>query len=275
MRHRLFGASLLTAVIVLFPAAKAHAQKKKNEKPIDSAQLPAGSEYVGKLKTVPGSDRTFLVTVDFKTLVPIGKINPRTANPNLQPILRTQQQIQEAQNRLARAKTPQQQQQQLQRLYDLQVKLQTQLNQLLLKGLTPPNYKVVSNKRDVELQHVEEDRVKVRTLFLPEQFDDKGNIKKYTAAEKLALKGKDKTLPGYESSLEKLEVGQTVKVKLVAVKKKKSAKADDKEPDEPKEKAKGKKDDDGEKKLQVRLIVIVEEAGSPSSPGDRKKKKND
>ena len=50
------------------------------------------------------------------------------------------------------------------------------------------------------------------------QFDDKGNPKQYTKDELKALKGKDSDLPGYESTLDTLKIGDTVKVTLAAPK---------------------------------------------------------
>src|SRR5262245_40192923 len=50
----------------------------------------------------------------------------------------------------------------------------------------------------VEFQMAE--KAKVRTMLLPETFDSKGNPKKYTEKEKAELRGKDKGLPGFESS---------------------------------------------------------------------------
>ncbi len=95
----------------------------------------------------------------------------------------------------------------------------------------------------VEFQLTE--KAKVRTTLLPDAFDDKGNPKKYTAKELAELKGKDKTLPGYESAVENLRAGQTVQLTLVTVRPPAGGK---------------KKDDDGlkaaDKTKQVSLIVI-------------------
>jgi hypothetical protein len=288
MRHRLIGGVLLAAAILLLPMAL-HAQGKKNKNdqpPIDSAKLTLG-KYFGTLKSVPGSDRTFIVTVEIATLVPNGKGgNYKGTNAALQAISRLQNQINQAANQYNNARKPQQKANALNRLVNLQNQLATQIAVLQLQASAlgpdgiPPGYKLVKHKRDVEFQHTE--NVKVRTLVLPQEFDDKGDIKKYTAAEKLKLRGKDKHLPGYESEPEKLNVGQKVRVTLVRrpkppVDKEKEAERAKLTPEEKKaalkeDKEKEKELDEVEKKRQVNLIVIIEEAQEGASPGEKRKK---
>jgi len=68
-------------------------------------------------------------------------------------------------------------------------------------------------KQNVKVMTI--DDVKVRTLNLPVQYDDKGKPKKaYTAKEKKELKG-DPKLPGYSAGFEDLKVKQIVEVTLV------------------------------------------------------------
>ena len=132
-------------------------------------------------------------------------------------------------------------------------------------------------------------------------FDDDGKVKKYSDAELKDLKGKKTTLPGYEGKLEDLKIGQTVKVSLIYVAPKPKpkdppaadktdpkpddAKKDDAKPDDPKkDDAKNddaKKDDPAdkpppEKKMQVKMIVIVQDApdDTTTDPKGKKKKNN-
>ena len=77
MKRRLLGAGLLLAAIFALPAVELHAQKKKKgAAPVaaagDSAKLPAG-EYVGYLKTTPGSERGFTLEIEQVKLVPNAK----------------------------------------------------------------------------------------------------------------------------------------------------------------------------------------------------------
>jgi hypothetical protein len=77
--------------------------------------------------------------------------------------------------------------------------------------------------------------MKVRTLSPPVDYDDKGNVKKYTAKELKKLRGKG-NLPGYPADFDSLREGQAVKVYLAkpkAAKKKagKKGKANKKDKD--------------------------------------------
>jgi hypothetical protein len=67
--------------------------------------------------------------------------------------------------------------------------------------------------KDVELTATED--VKVRLLYPPPQFDDKGKIKKYTPKELKELKGPDPKLPGYTGEFSDLQQDQIVQVTLV------------------------------------------------------------
>lgn len=128
-----------------------------------------------------------------------------------------------------------------------------------------PSTRAKTIKYEVEFQA--SSKAKVRTLVLPEQFDDKGKPKKYTAKQLAELKGKDTHLPGYESSLEKLESGQVVRVTLrPAPPPPAKAKAKDKDAAEAAAK--------DEKKMQATLIVILKEGDGGSSAAGPPKKKN-
>jgi hypothetical protein len=292
MRHRLIaGALVLAAFFFLMPTPlSAQGKKAKGAPPIDSAKLAPG-EYVGKVKTTAGADRLFVVTVETVNLVYTGKglKNYKGNNPAINQLVRLQNQLVQAQNRLAQLlnnpkSKPQQVTQAANKVQQLTAQLQNQAlvvqAQLLAKAsaLTPeglpPGYKLVKTTRQVEFQHIE--TVKVRAMFLPEEFDDKGEVKKYTAAEKLKLRGKDKHLPGYESSIDKMEVGQQVKVKLVKRPKRKPAEKEAEDKEAEKDAKATAKEDDGEKKLQVSLIILLKDAQGLSSLGEKgKRKRND
>lgn len=251
--RRVWGPCLLLVGFSLVLNGPALAQKKKPKddapaKPaVDSGKLAAG-EYVGVLKSLPGTDRLFTLEFESKQLVATGKGG--NGNNGLQE----QARLLRAQNQLAVAHSPQQRQQASHQLFQAQ----RQLNQAIARGGVPGGYKVTVVKQEVEFQLSE--KAKVRTKLLPEQFDDKGNVKKYTAQELAKLKGKDSKLPGYESSTDKLEVGQKVKLTLAAGKKPEAGKEKDKD-DEKKDKA-----------MQVRLVV-VEAAGDPNVAAPRGKGK--
>src|SRR5581483_5843603 len=75
------------------------------------------------------------------------------------------------------------------------------------------------------------DNIKVRSLAPPVEYDDRGNLKKYTQKDLIALKGNSK-LPGYHAEFEILRPGQVVDIYLArpqpATKKKKLV--DDEDP---------------------------------------------
>jgi hypothetical protein len=268
MRRHLPGTALLVAVLSMPHLNAAPEDTKAPEKKgglVDSASLTPGP-YTGTLKTTPGSDRTFVITITTQDLV--ATTSAKTSNPALTAIAKTKQQIQQAQAQYANARTAKQAQKALDKLTQLQAKLRTQLAQAAKKG-AKAKYKVVTNTRDIEFQHTTD--VKVRTHILPPKLDDKGKPVKYTKEEKLALKGegKDRKLPGYQSALEKLEAGQTVKVTLAkAPKPAKEKKNKDLDPEE----SKDEKKKDEEKKLQVWLIEILPEPDVDADKGGGKKK---
>lgn len=55
-----------------------------------------------------------------------------------------------------------------------------------------------------------------RKLQLPLEYDERGNIKEYSAAEKLKLKGPNSSVPGYSATLDEMVAGTVVKVQLQA-----------------------------------------------------------
>jgi hypothetical protein len=65
--------------------------------------------------------------------------------------------------------------------------------------------------QDFELRAA--DTVKVRSNFPPVEYDDKGNLKRWTAKELKALKGNSK-LPGYPAEYDALRPGQGIQVYL-------------------------------------------------------------
>jgi hypothetical protein len=101
---------------------------------------------------------------------------------------------------------------------------------------------------DVELRAA--DNVKVRSNFPPVEYDDKGNLKRWTAKELKALKGNSK-LPGYPAEYDALRPGQGIQVYL--------AKA------LPKTAPKGLKTEEPKETMrpEVVMILIVQEAQMP------------
>lgn len=262
--HRLAASCLLSLVFLAVPAVELHAQKEKDKKKkmdapevVDSAKL--SGEFVGNLKSTPGTDRIFSLTVETKKLVATGKGGGNNSGANR--IIQLQRQIANDQVQLQRARNLQERLRYQQRLLRDQQQLQQYIVQLSNgKGGVPAGYKVETVKQEVEFQASETARV--RTMVLPEVFDDKGNVKKYTKEELNELKGKDKSAVGYESALEKLEVGMKVRVVLGPAPAKK----------EEKDKEKDKDELNAEKKMQVKQLVVLENAPPGPAPKGKKNK---
>ncbi len=273
MRCRYVGAVPFLALLLALPAAAAQKNKPQPQSPLDADKLASG-KFTGFLLTTPGTDRTFTVRVQYQDV----QLKPnalRNANSQSNHANRQLQQIARLQQQMARSRNPAQQMAQIQRLV-----AQMQVGQLRAQQNL---YNVVTRYQDVEFQA--EESVKVRTMDLPEQFDEKGNIKKYTREELRQLKGKDTNLPGYESAFEALKEGQLIQVTLAAHHAKKPATTSgdakekltlDKALEKDKEKDKSSLDKaldkDSEKHKQVRLIVIVKEnpgAVPGGKPGKR------
>jgi hypothetical protein len=254
---RLIGIGVLATFFLA--VVNTDAQQRKGNipggAPIDSSKLPPGT-FVGTLKSLPSSDRMFTVEIETTQAVPTagGRGNPAGSR-----VLQAQQRMIQAQQRLAQARTPQQRQQAMNQFLQAQMQIQRAIAQS--QGRGGAGYKLSVQKKAIDFQA--SDKVKVRTLVLPEKFDEKGTLQKYTQKELAELKGKDKGLPGYESSLEKLEVGQIVQLTLAA------AAAPGKSPN---------KDADGDliadKTMQVKQILVLKEGtGGPVPPRQAKKAK--
>jgi len=289
MLRRILGSGLLLALFVVFAPVSAFAQKKdakpKEDTPtVDADKLTPG-EFTGKLQTTPGSDGSFTLRTEYKHVVVDQKALDKalkqagsTQGP-LHNLAREQQHIAQLQMDLQRARNAQDLMHRQQQLLQAVAQFERTLAQAQAKANTLPNntFKTVTDHKDIDFHAAAE--VKVRILTLPESFDEKGNVKKFTKEELDELKGKDKNLPGYQSTVDKLQVGQTVKVTLAVNRpvKQPMDKKDDQQPEEKKEPAKpGEKPEakPTEPRNVATVIVITEEA-PPGAGGknDPKKKK--
>lgn len=265
MRRRMFGACLLlTAFMLMVAAVESHAQNKKkkpdNDNPasttIDSDKLRAG-EFIGTLKSTPGSDRIFLLEIETPQLVPSGGGGGGGRGGRGNNIMQQQNRLAQAQRAISTARTPQQRMQAMQRYQQAMLQQQRAMSGIGRGGI--PGYRVNTIKQEIEFQLSE--KARVRTMLLPEEFDDKGNVKKYSARELAQLRGPDSSLPGYSSSLDKLEPGQKVRVILGRVAA--SGPKADKDADP---------DAKADKRSQVKTLVILGAASSDSPTGKAKRK---
>lgn len=293
------NAAIGVFLCVLGLAAAANAAPPKGKpaptsaKPVDADNLPPG-KFIGTLVSSPDSERMFTLKITY----PEVRLKPGARMPNLrnmhvqnmhrgyQHLIRLQQQLSRSAHHHHAIHNMMQMQQAFlqmemhqQRAMQMMARIQQQRLQQEVKLLQQEiravqnMYQVVKVTRDFVFQS--DVNAKVRTKQPPEMFDEKGNIKKYTGEELAALKGKDKNLVGYESSVEALQPGHVVQVTLRAHHNSKSAKLDLMAAPKGNNKAQ-EKDLNGsiEHKMQVNLIVILKDGdslGSSPTPGKNKK----
>jgi hypothetical protein len=208
--------ALASAVLLagLAPAAP-EADKPADAKEAKDKLVVVGS-LVGVVESVGESTGDLTIKVTLRYLQP---------NPGAQAeYLRQQQNIIQRQQAILRTRNPAQRQQQLNQLYLAAMQLQRAGGNL---------FTVKEVQKDVELRLADEARV--RTLAPPEQFDDKGNVKKWTREELKELKGPDPRVPGYKADRDSIEKGRTVLVQLARAPQEPAKKGKDKKPAKDKE----------------------------------------
>jgi hypothetical protein len=124
---------------------------------------------------------------------------------------------------------------------------------------------VVHAYKEYDLETTE--KIVVRKMFLPFEYDDEGKPKTYTEKEKKDLRGDDKTKPGYQSKMEEIAKGMEARLHLIPPPPKK--KDADKEKDKD-----AKADDEPVARPTIRMVVLTKDAPPEAkSPGDAPKKK--
>jgi hypothetical protein len=229
---------LLAAAVALVLLPSLRAADKATQAEYD--QIAQAGQFTGKVVSIGGSDQSITVRIDTPTLGAAGNVSARERD-----ILRQQEEILRSRSPAERAR---------------------HMERLLQSASGNGNLKVTTVSKDFDLDALED--VKVRIAQPPQQYDDKGNPKKYTSQELKDLKGPDTKLPGYTSEFGDLKIGQTVTVYLTT-KKPETKKADDKDNN------KDKKNNDKKpemKKPFVKMIVILKDAPDTAGP-DRKKGK--
>jgi hypothetical protein len=286
---RIFAFGGVVVLLVALAPADVVAQKKKNAKnnapqypqatETDYASLQSHSQKNLTGKIVTFDEKSVSLRVEYTTLQPNPNYKPPVLNRNARGynsqaaqqhnLYRKYQDLQNQMARAATARTPQQEMQAQMRIRQDMMQIQNQLMQqqmrmagTIARANSNPNnqpYKQVTKTMDFTFDL--EDKVVYRKMFLPYEFDDEGNPKKYTTAEKLALRGEDHTKPGYIAKAEEVQVGDEARISLKFPPKKK-AKADDDAPtpDHP----------------TITMIVLTKDSPANSSPGQNSapKKKN-
>jgi hypothetical protein len=184
--------------------AKPNAKTKKelSEKPI-SRFKGAKPDVLGKLLRVEGAQRYIAVQVTYRITLP----NPSAALN----IANLRQQLVNNRDRSS----------------IMNIQLDIARNQANL-------WMYREEKQKIEMQLA--DDLKVRTLQLPLEYDDKGKVRRLTEKEKKELRGDDPNLPGYNSDFESLKQDQIVEIYLDKSKEPAKPKAKDKDEAAPSQK---------------------------------------
>jgi hypothetical protein len=288
MRH-LLGPAILLSLLLVVPARGAKPNPAAANLPaVSGDQLPSGV-FTGTLVSVPDSSRMFTLKITYPTiqLKPGARMPRINSHPHVQNMARQYQQIAHMQSQMAhqmhhqmaihnmmQMQQAQHEMQMMARMQQMQARAQQQMVQQEMRMVQQQvraiqsMYQVVQVSRNFDFQL--EERAKVRLLELPPAFDDKGNLKKYTQAERRELKGKNTSLPGYESSVENLKTGQVVQITLGVHSKpatpiNSSQLNTDKDVDLAKD-----KDPGSQHRMQVRMIVIAKDVDENASPNSQK-----
>lgn len=277
MLLRMLGfAGLLAALVALAPA-DAMAQKKKGRKggatkkeadiatDADYAQLAKHTKANGEIVTVDSSAMTVTLRIDFPHMEKNPKFNPGKTGQKNQQLQRQLAQLNRLQMQIMRQRNPYRRQQEVQQFMMQMQRLQ--MAQAKAAQGDPKNqpFIMVTTKKDYELPLAE--KIVTRKTFMPLEYDDMGNVKKYSQAELTKLKGKDSSKPGYESKLDEIVPGMGATLYLKAPTSSSSKKKTDDPPS---------LGTDTSNHPSVTMIVLTKDAnpfGAFDAPSKKKRKK--
>lgn len=273
MKKVLFAALPLLVFALALPTVSQGQNKAKGVLPATKNAGPTSKEYdqltnarevTAKLAFVDPGSVNFSIKMEYTAFEPNpnfkGGGGGNNAFQQMQRLMRQQPHNRFTNNRHANPAQVMRQQMQIQQ------QMQRQMSQMMAKGGKPNAgnmpYKQVTHNKEFQLEAI--DKVVVRRLAMPPEFDDNGNKKQLTDAEKRELRGKDPNLPGFTAKFADLRAGQTVKVYMASVQGK-----------DPKKKADDLDLDGGVTRPKVRMIVITQDApaGFDALAADQKKKK--
>lgn len=228
MRRRLPWLALTVILTLSLPTLGADDTADTVAKPDARAKKPydklikSGKSFPARLVKVDAEQRSLTVEVSLKL--------PKHDAQTSQHLLHLQAQLADAH----RQRNPVERLKQVSRI---QLEIDKAMGNL---------YKDVAQK--IEFDAPED--LKVRTMLLPVEFDDKGKPRKLTDKEKKELKGPDPTLPGYTADFDSLKPDQLVEIYPA------------KQASNPKSKEKDK-DADDTKSARPKIAMIVIRAEAP------------
>lgn len=260
--------------------------QKKDEPKIESASasdykaLLQSKGMIGTLTALDVKAASLGVRVDFATLESNPHYKPDHAATKFQQQLQgLYRQQQHAQN----IKNASQRQERLNRLAQQIQQLQLRLAQHAARDADPNNpngpVKVNHHYKDFDLPCA--DKVEIRRMILPVEYDDKGNIKTHSNDELAGLRGDDASKPGFKAKMEDLHSGQVVRLYFAPLKSDDARKDESKKTESDKE-TKGEKnanansgnknDADGtpRERPTVSMIVILQDTSADAAPSSKK-----
>lgn len=185
--RRVLSYTLALIVPALLTAGALVGAPKKDDKDGNSEKMIAAGMVVGKITNVYEGQKKLRIQI----AMTVPKFNQGAANALAQAQLRYQQ---------AMAKRP----------VDINGMNAAQLDMARQQAML---YTLERKTQDIDVQTTDE--VVVRSENPPEQFDDKGKLKKYTKKELDELRGDNKKLPGYKAEFSDLQTDFIVKIQLV------------------------------------------------------------
>ncbi len=252
LRVSLPGALVFLALALPLVAAdeKIEKSEKSSEKTTDKQPPAEKTERLVQLGTILGTlDAVNETDGEIAVRYVVRLLEPNVAAQA--DYLRQAQQLAQRQQAIMRNRNPAQRQQQFAQLYRDAMALQAKEANL---------FKIKEVQQKIVLRL--EDDSKIRTAMPPEVFDDKGNIKRYTAKELKELKGASK-LPGYQAERDSLEKGRAVLVQVgvkIKLRPKGKGKGKGKDKEKEAESAPDKKMPPDSKKPLALLILVGTEA---------------
>jgi hypothetical protein len=260
------------AGVAIMPAGAANPKQQPPGTPKSSGQATVSADtlhsgrFTGTIVSPPDAERMLTLKIDYQNV----QINQQALRSLKGTLQREYQQVHRLQQQLQREMMQPNRQNQIagtvRQLQQAIARLQ------ITEARGGQNiYKTTPASANVSFQLEQE--VKVRTTLLPEEFDDKGNIKKYSQAELNELKGNDRSLPGYQSSLEQLQAGCMVQVVQAAHQQpRRPVTAPPKNAKDAPEPATedGKDSAVHEHKMQVKMVLILDDGTGRGLPNKKR-----
>lgn len=248
MLYRILWA-LLLGFVMAWPLVAADDTKKESTSdkeeteakppPVKGKWTPVGA-LLGQVKAA--SPNSLTLTIEYQEMQPQNP-NPKNKNNTNTAANRQMQNFHNQMNSANRIKNP------VQRAARIQ-QIQAQMQIAGMKQAN--NFKMVTKKKDMDVAMANE--LQIRVQDPPQEFDEKGKQKKYTAEELKKLKGPG-NLWGYPGEIDKIKPGAILQVFLYKKAKKTVARAAPKgslapkkeDGDDDKDKAREKAKDEDEK----------------------------